>query len=104
MDFIELVNTDASVAEQWVAFINQRREQELDTLIEEEKLREPAARDFMEGAFNAGEVPRIGTDIGDVLPPVSFFGNTADGESRAEIKERVLNKMTEFLERYEPLG
>ena len=104
MDFIELVNTDASVAEQWVAFIGQRREQELDTLIEEENLREPAARDFMEGAFNAGEVPRIGTDIGKVLPPVSFFNKTADGESRAEIKERVLNKMTEFLERYEPLG
>lgn len=104
MDFIELVNTDASVAEQWVAFISQRREQELGTLIEEERLREPAARDFMKSAFDAGEVPRIGTDIGKVLPRMSFFGNTTGGESRAEVKERVLNKMTEFLERYEPLG
>lgn len=104
MDFIELVNTDASVAEQWVAFISQRREQELGTLIEEERLREPAARDFMESAFDAGEVPRIGTDIGKVLPRMSFFGNTTGGESRAEVKERVLDKMTEFLERYEPLG
>lgn len=58
----------------------------------------------MESAFDAGEVPRIGTDIGDVLPRMSFFGNTPGGESRAEIKERVLNKMSEFLDRYEPLG
>ena len=35
---------------------------------------------------------------------MSFFGNTTGGESRAEVKERVLDKMTEFLERYEPLG
>ncbi|QEU11696.1 type I restriction endonuclease subunit R, EcoR124 family [Dermabacter vaginalis] len=103
-DFIESVHPDASIAEQWIAFITKRREEELGTLIKEEKLREPAAWDFVQSAFGAGEVPRIGTDIGKVLPRMSFFGNTAGGESRAEVKERVLDKITEFLERYPPLG
>lgn len=103
-DFIELVDTDASVAEQWIAFISQRREEELGALIKEEKLREPAVWNFVQSAFDAGEVPRIGTDIGNVLPKMSFFGSGNDGESRAEVKERVLDKMTELLERYEPLG
>lgn len=61
-------------------------------------------RGFVESGFDAGVVPRIGTDIGKVLPRMSFFGNTAGGESRAEVKERVLDKITEFLERYAPLG
>lgn len=104
MDFIDVVHPDTSIAEQWIAFITKRREEELGTLIKEEKLREPAAWDFVEGAFDAGVVPRIGTDIGKVLPRMSFFGTTTGGESRAEKKERVLDKITEFLERYAPLG
>lgn len=98
------MNPDASIAEQWIAFITKRRTQELGTLIKEEKLREPAAWDFVESAFDAGVVTRIGTDIGKVVPRMSFFGNTTGGESRAEVKERVLDKITEFLERYAPLG
>lgn len=61
-------------------------------------------RDFVQSVFDAGVVTRIGTDIGKVLPRMSFFGNTAGGGSRAEVKERVLAKITEFLERYAPLG
>ena len=104
MDFIEVVDTSKNVVDQWNAFVRQRRERELGTLIEEENLREPQARAFVDYSFEMGEVRTTGTDIAEILPPMSFFGRTADGESRGEVKVRVLKKIIELVERYGTIG
>lgn len=104
MDFIEVVDTSKNVVDQWNAFVRQRRERELGTLIEEENLREPQARAFVDYSFEMGEVRTTGTDIAEILPPMSFFGRTADGESRGEVKVRVLKKIIELFERYRTIG
>ncbi|WP_218078939.1 hypothetical protein [Brevibacterium sp. HMSC08F02] len=104
MDFIEAVDTSKNVVDQWNAFVQQRRERELGNRIQEQNLREPQARAFVDYAFEIGEVPTTGTDIVEILPPMSLFGRTAAGDSREDVRKRVVKKFIELFERYGTLG
>lgn len=65
-------------------------------IIQEEKLREPETRKFLENAFRDGEVKTTGTDIDKLMPPVSRFG----GGKRAEKKQTVIEKLKAFFEKF----
>ncbi len=99
--FVDSVSVDGSVDEEWKAFIEARRETELAQIIEEEKLRTEAAQEYMAQAFRDGSLRTAGTEIINVLPPVSRF--SAEG-SRTEKKQRVIDRLQIFFERYFGLG
>lgn len=98
--FIESISV-SDVGTDWVDFVDARRESELAALIAEEKLKEAETRDFVAGVFQAGAVPTGGTAITRILPPTSRF--SAGGEHGAK-KQRVLDKLVEFFDRYFNLG
>lgn len=102
-DFVASVSADQTVEDQWLAFIQKRRQEELDAIIAEENLKREATYRFVENALEAGEVSRIGTDVTRILPRMSKFG-FGGGERRADVKERVLDKLTAFVNRYKDLG
>jgi len=86
---------------QWQAFIAKRKAEELDRIIEEERLKPEETRAFMDNAFRDGLVPERGSAIRKILPPVSRL---TGGSLYTLKKQTVLEKLTAFLERFLGLG
>lgn len=98
--FIAGINDVRDVLTEWNSYVAEEREQELLQIIQEEKLREPETRKFLENAFRDGEIKTTGTDIDKLMPPVSRFG----GGGRAKKKQTVIDKLKVFFERFFGIG
>ena len=99
--FIAGINDVDDVVEEWRGFVAAEREKELDQIIQEEKLKEPETRRFLENAFRDGEIKTTGTDIDKLMPPVSRFGG---GGARAKKKQTVIDKLKRFFEKFFGIG
>ena len=99
--FIARVNEVDDVMAGWHHFVAEEREKELQQLIQDEKLREPETRKFLDNAFRDGEIKTTGTDIDKLMPPVSRFGG---GGARAKKKQNVIEKLQKFFEKFFGLG
>ena len=100
-NFIAGINDVDDVMSEWYSFVASEREKELKQIIQEEKLREPETRKFLENAFRDGEIKTTGTDIDKLMPPVSRFGG---GGARAKKKQTVIDKLKRFFERFFGIG
>ena len=98
--FIAGINDVDDVMTEWHDFVAEQREQDLVTIITEEKLKEDETRRFLENAFREGEIKTAGTDIDKIMPPVSRFG----GGGRAKKKQGVIDKLKAFFEKYFGIG
>ena len=99
--FIAGINDVDDVMAEWHGFVAVEREKELTQIIQEEKLKEPETRKFLENAFRDGEIKTTGTDIDKLMPPVSRFGG---GGARAKKKQTVIDKLKVFFERFFGIG
>ena len=99
--FIAGINDVDDVMAEWHGFVAVEREKELTQIIQEEKLKEPETRKFLENAFRDGEIKTTGTDIDKLMPPVSRFGG---GGARAKKKQTVIDKLKGFFERFFGIG
>lgn len=95
--FVDSVSNKAKVDSQWSAFVAAKKIEELDRIIAEEGLNPAATQDFIADAFRDGAIPTAGVAITKVLPPVSRF---AKGGAHSTKKVTVLNKLTEFFDRF----
>ena len=95
-NFIGSVNADTDVEESWKDFVEQRKGEELNEIIESEHLRPQETRTFIDNCFRDGQVRTTGTDIDKILPPMSRFG----AGNRQEKKKSVIEKIQAFFERY----
>ena len=100
-NFIAGINEVDDIMDEWNNYVAQRREQDLDEIIVEERLRPEDTRKFMENAFRDGEIKTTGTDIDKLLPPISRFGGTG---TRAKKKQGVIDKLKTFFEKYFGIG
>jgi type I restriction enzyme R subunit len=100
-DFVDRVSADGAVDEEWQAFIDARRQEELEAIIAEENLRADAARAFVESAFREGVLRATGTAITHVLPPVSRF---SAGGGHSVKKQRVVERLRTYFDRFFGLG
>ena len=91
------------VDEQWRAFIEQRRSEELAAIIRDEKLREGPAKALVEAAMRNGYVPTEGTAITRILPPTPRFRRAAN-DSHDEKKRRVQAALAAYVERFRGLS
>lgn len=98
--FIAGVNNVEDVMVEWQDFVVEQREQELNTIITEEKLKPEETRRFLDNSFREGAIKEVGTDIDKILPPVSRFG----GGNRATKKQTVIEKLKAFFEKYFGIG
>ncbi|QII05551.1 type I restriction endonuclease subunit R [Rhodococcoides fascians A25f] len=96
-DFVDSVSVDEAVDEEWQAFIAVKSEAELAKIIEDENLHADNTRAFVHTAFRDGALRTSGTAITKVLPPVSRF---ARGGGHGEKKQRVIQKLSAFFERF----
>jgi type I restriction enzyme R subunit len=98
--FIAGINDVDDVMIEWNGFVAQQREQDLVTLIQDEKLKPEETRIFLENSFREGEIKTVGTDIDKIMPPVSRFG----GGNRTKKKQTVIDKLKTFFEKYFGVG
>lgn len=93
-NFIESINADTNVNEDWRRFVREQREADIQSLIAEEKLKPEETKKFVSNAFRDGVLKTTGTDVDRILPPVSRFGG---GGSRDKKKQTVIEKLKAFL-------
>ncbi len=93
-NFIETINADTNVSEDWQRFVREQRETDIQSLIAEEKLKPEETKKFVANAFRDGVLKTTGTDVDRILPPVSRFGG---GGSRDKKKQTVIEKLKSFL-------
>ena len=99
-NFIAGINDVDDVMNEWHEYVAEQRNNDLNAIIKEEKLKPEDTRRFMENAFRDGEIKTAGTDIDKLMPPISRFG----GGGRAEKKQGVIDKLKIFFEKYFGIG
>ena len=101
--FIEDVNdSDCNdIIGDWNDFVFEKREEELEDIIKAEKLKPEATRNFLENAFQQGEIKTAGTDIDSMMPPVSRF---TKNNKREEKKMGIIDRLKAFFEKYFGIG
>lgn len=94
--FISSVNAGTDVDRGWREYVQRRKAEDLNEIIESEHLKPEETEKFIESRFRDGQVRTTGTDIDKILPPMSRFG----GGNRQEKKKSVIEKIQSFFERY----
>lgn len=62
---------------------------------EEENLNKEMTYEFVKKSFESGAVETSGTDVSDMLPPMSRF---SEDNNRSQKKENVINKLINFFD------
>ncbi|GAA7426319.1 type I restriction endonuclease subunit R [Helicobacter pylori] len=98
MDFIDKYNKDQEVHAYFQEYIHQKREEEFQNIIEENRLNEEKAYSFMQHAFRGGEINFSGTEFPKIIEekPSRFNKNSR----YQEVKEKVAASLSRFFHRF----
>ncbi len=96
--FIDSIHADQDVGDAWQKFITAESRRDLDLIISEEGLNRKETYAFMARVLAEGELKRVGTDIDEVLPPLSRRGGVYQRK-----KQIVFEKFQTFVEKYRAL-
>lgn len=97
MSFIESLNQNSDVYKDFETFMNSKKKEELDKIINEESLNRKETYKFIKKSFEQGKVETNGTEVSEILPPMNMFTPTND---RQEKKNKVINKLLEFFDKF----
>lgn len=95
--FINSLNPATDVDKDWVQFVEAKKIEELNKIIEDEGLNKDETYKYIANAFRDGYVQETGTAITKVLPPVSRFSKTGE---RTKKRESVLERLIAFFNRF----
>ncbi|MGL2501584.1 type I restriction endonuclease subunit R, EcoR124 family [Helicobacter pylori] len=98
MGFIDKYNKDQEVHAHFQDYIHQKREEEFQNIIEENRLNEEKAYSFMQHAFKGGEINFSGTKFPEIIEekPSMFSQNSR----YQEVKEKVAASLSHFFHRF----
>ncbi|MBR4314278.1 MAG: type I restriction endonuclease subunit R [Lachnospiraceae bacterium] len=94
-NFLETINVDSKVAEDFKKYVVEKRENDLQEIISDNNLDDERAREFVKNAFRDGELKLEGQDFDKLIPKTSFFDS-----NRVELKEKVANILKEYYDKY----
>ena len=97
MSFIESLNQNSDVYKDFETFMNSKKKEELDKIINEENLNREETYRFIKKSFEQGKVETNGTEVSEILPPMNMFTPTND---RQEKKNKVIDKLLEFFDKF----
>ena len=95
--FIDSLTPSANVDDDWFAFVDAKKIEELDQIINDESLDKDETYKFITNAFRDGYIQATGTAISKVLPPVSRFTPSGD---RTKKRDSVLEKLRAFFDKF----
>ncbi|MGL2643774.1 HsdR family type I site-specific deoxyribonuclease [Helicobacter pylori] len=98
MGFIDKYNKDQEVHAYFQDYIHQKREEEFQNIIKENRLNEEKAYSFMQHAFRGGEISFNGTEFPKIIEekPSMFSQNSR----YQEVKEKVAASLSRFFHRF----
>jgi len=94
--FLARINHQSDVDDEWRKFVESQRREDLDKIIAEENLKVHETEQFVKRSFKDGAIKTTGTDIDKILPPIPYFGSV----DRRTIKQRIIDKLLMFFEKY----
>ena len=94
--FLNTINTESDITGEWKQFAEEKKEEELAQIIQEEKLKDAQTRAYLDQCFAEGQLRTNGTLIDDIMPPVRRFG----GGDRAAKKQSIIDRLMAFFERF----
>ena len=95
--FIESLDISSSVDSDWIAFVEQKKKEELEKIIEEEKLNRDETYKFVENSFRDWAITTTGTAITKIVPKMSRFD--PNGQYTKKCKN-VTERLMKFFERF----
>jgi len=95
--FIDSLTPSTNIDDDWHSFVDAKKLEELDRIINDENLDKDEAYKFITNAFRDGYLQSTGTALSKVLPPVSRFNPTGD---RTKKRESVLEKLSAFFNKF----
>jgi type I restriction enzyme R subunit len=95
--FIDSLTPSANVDDDWFAFVDAKKVEELDQIINDESLDKDETYKFITNAFRDGYIQATGTALSKVLPPVSRFTPSGD---RTKKRDSVLEKLKAFFDKF----
>lgn len=100
-NFVATINADTNVQHDWKKFVKEQRQKDLQELISDEKLKPEETLKYVNNSFRDGEMRTSGTEIDQIMPPISRFGGKGVRETK---KQGIINKLKVFFEKYFGLG
>jgi type I restriction enzyme R subunit len=96
--FITSLDIQSNVDDDWHRFVEEKKIEELEAIIESEELNREATYAFVQNAFRDGAVVGIGTGISEIMAykPSLFSPDRAYTKKR----ESILQKLTRFFEKF----
>lgn len=98
--FIDSLDMSGSVDDDWQDFVNTKKMEELDAIIEAEDLDREATYAFVQNAFRDGGVPETGTGITKIMASKSKPSRFSPDKAYSKKREGILNKLTRFFEKF----
>ena len=95
--FIASLNPSTEINKGWHSFIEGKKLEELNRIIEDENLNRDETYKYIANAFRDGYVQETGTAITKVLPPVSRFSKSGE---RTKKRESVMERLIAFFNRF----
>lgn len=99
--FISTINVETNVTDDWGKFVQEQKKQDIDAIITEQRLKPEETIKFIDNSFRDGVLKTTGTDIDKIMPPVSRFGSA--GKNRSELKQKIIDILQRFFEKYRGL-
>ena len=96
-EFISTLDGHSDVYKNFEVFMNSKKKEELDKIIAEENLNSEKTYNFIRRSFENGSVETTGTEIAQILPPMSRFSQNSN---RSEKKNNVITKLMDFFEKF----
>ena len=95
--FIDSLTPDSEVNEKWQEYVNRRKRDEFEAIVNEEHLKAKEAKDFIEASFKRGYVAEGGLELNGIMPPINPFDPNADREGKLQ---HVLSRIKGFFNKF----
>lgn len=80
--FIDSLTPDSEVNEKWQEYVNRRKRDEFEAIVNEEHLKAKEAKEFIEASFKRGYVAEGGLELNGIMPPINPFDPNANREGK----------------------
>lgn len=98
-DFINSVTVDTNVSHDWMRYVLEQKEKDIEEIIREQRLKPDETREFINNSFRDGYIKTTGVEIDRIMPPISIFDT-----NREKTERGIIERLKEFFNKYWGIG
>ena len=93
--FINSVNADSDVSIDWVSYVSEQKEKDIEEIIKEQRLNPDETRKFINNSFRDGYIKTTGIELDRIMPPISIFDT-----NRQKTEQGIIERLKGFFNKY----